>query len=68
MTDVIKVVAAIFGSLVGAFIVSAIGLFGLSFYLPDFFVFDWPHLVALWCIVVMVRGSFNISAEVKKEK
>ena len=67
MTDVVKVIATILGSFVGAFIVSVIGLFGLSFYLPDFFIFDWPHLVALWCIVIMVRGSFNISMKIKEE-
>lgn len=67
-----KVTAIVIGSLVWAilasFICAAIGLWGLSYYVPEVFTFDWGHLLPLWCIMFAMRSVFRSIVDIKFNK
>ena len=67
-----KIIDIVIGSLVWAilasFIYAAIGLWGLSYYVPEVFAFDWMHLLPLWCIIFTMRSIFRSIVDIKFNK
>lgn len=70
--NIAKIIGIVMGSLVGiilwTFVGAAIGLWGLSYYVPEVFTFDWEHLLPLWCIIFTMRGIFRSVVDIKFNK